>query len=194
MARSRHTSGRSFLTPTGDPNRGFVREGNLLSARVAILIHVCAARGLRWLLEQPSGTILAHMPWYQRLWAEVEATIGFVQDIQNPLNYDRCVYGLSIQFQDQKTESCLLVLFQAHRTTFWMGNFGHDTPKQHWVWSNDVGLLEAINGRAGYMSRHDQSTKEVKLVRKYIDKNGQKRHVGIRPELRKSQILMNVWW
>ena len=73
MARSRHTSGRSFLTPSGNSERPFVREGNLLSARVAILIHVAAARGLKWFLEQPSGTILAHMPWFQSLWAEVEA-------------------------------------------------------------------------------------------------------------------------
>ena len=79
MTRSRHTSGRSFLTPTGNCERPFVREGNLLSARVAILIHVATARGLRWLLEQPSGTILAHMPWFQRLWAEVEAALGHKQ-------------------------------------------------------------------------------------------------------------------
>ena len=56
-----------------------------------------------------------------------------------------------------------------------------------------MGLLEEINTRAGYMSRDDQSAKEVKLVRKYIDKHGVKRHAGIRDQLRKSQILFGMF-
>lgn len=68
-----------------------MREGNLLSARVAILIHVCAARGLRRLLEQPSGTILANMPWYQKLWAEVEAIFASEKNIMYPFYV--CFYG-----------------------------------------------------------------------------------------------------
>jgi len=73
-----------------------------------------------------------------------------------------------------------------------MGNFGHDTPKNHVVWSNDANLLQAINTRAGYMSRAAQESKPVKLVRKYIDKHGEKRHVGIRQNLRQSQILRMI--
>ena len=92
-----------------------------------------------------------------------------------------------------KCNICVPWLCQAHRTTFWMGNFGHDTPKNHVVWSNDASLLDAVHTRAGYMSRDDQESKPVKLVRKYIDKNGEKRHVGIRPNLRKSQILRIIW-
>ena len=87
-----------------------------------------------------------------------------------------------------------IVFHQAFRTTFWMGNFGHPTPKQHLVWSNDHVLLQEINNRAGYMSREAQSAKEVKLVRKYIDKQGVKRHVGIRDQLKSSQILSNIIW
>lgn len=70
--RSRYTSGRTYLTPHGS-GRPFVVEGNLLSARVALLIHLCTARGLRWLLEQPLGTIVNAMPWVQRLWEYVQA-------------------------------------------------------------------------------------------------------------------------
>ena len=44
------------------------------------------------------------------------------------------------------------------------------------------------------MSREAQSAKEVKLVRKYIDKQGVKRHVGIRDQLKSSQILSNMIW
>ncbi|CAK9056158.1 unnamed protein product [Durusdinium trenchii] len=33
-----------------------------------------------------------------------------------------------------------------------MGNFGHESPKQHVVWSNDEGMLELLRERAGYMS------------------------------------------
>lgn len=143
---SRHTSGRSFLTPEGKDHR-FVIEGNLLSARVALIIHLCSARGLRWLLEQPSRSILNAMPWMQRLW-------GYVQ---------------------------------AYRTTFWMGNFGHESPKQHVVWSNDEGMLELLRERAGYMSAAEQASRESQLVRSYIDCNGKRRCVGRKKELKNSQ-------
>ena len=72
------------------------------------------------------------------------------------------------------------------------GSNWRETPTKRW--SNDHVLLQEINNRAGYMSREAQSAKEVKLVRKYIDKQGVKRHVGIRDQLKSSQILSNIIW
>ena len=70
---------------------------------------------------------------------------------------------------------------------FYMGCFGGDSPKRHRIWSNDCGLVEAICERAGYMSRADQEKCPVKTTRKYIDRNGVKRCVGIKDALRQSQ-------
>ena len=79
---------------------------------------------------------------------------------------------------------------QAWRTGFWMGVFGHPSPKRHLIWSNDQGLLETINDKAGYMSREDQQTKDQKLVHSYVDNNGKRRCTGIRSKLKESQRLV----
>lgn len=69
-----------------------------------------------------------------------------------------------------------------------MGKFGHTSPKPHLVWSNDEGLLIVLHQKAGYMSREEQGSKD-KLVKRYIDKSGQQRRVGIPEKLRASQKL-----
>ena len=70
-----------------------------------------------------------------------------------------------------------------------MGKFCAKTPKRHRVWSNCPGLLSAIVQKAGYMSKLEQSACEVKTVRKYTDKRGVKRMVGIKSVLKDSQQL-----
>lgn len=97
LPRSRYTSGRSYLTPEGT-DRPFVREGNHLSARVVCLIHLACARGLRYLLEQPSGTILEHMPWMQKLWGLTQAVAGCSPIIKqmHTFIYARFVYNIYI--------------------------------------------------------------------------------------------------
>ena len=78
---------------------------------------------------------------------------------------------------------------QVWTTTFYMGKFGSASPKRHKVWSNDGGLLEVIFQRGGYMSREQQTACSTKLVRKYIDKKGVRRCVGLKDELQNSQRL-----
>jgi hypothetical protein len=55
------------------------------------------------------------------------------------------------------------------------------------VWSNDHMFLSEIVNRAGYMSRQEQQACHVKTTRKYIDKKGVSRCVGIKDVLKKSQ-------
>lgn len=73
-----------------------------------------------------------------------------------------------------------------------MGRFGARTPKPHRVWSNDGDLISLLCARAGYMSRHQQSLCEAQTVKKYVDGQGVKRHVGLKDELRASQNFGNI--
>jgi len=70
-----------------------------------------------------------------------------------------------------------------------MGNFGAATPKRHRLWSNDEDLLNKIASRAGYMSRQQQGSFTTKTTRKYVDRRGVKRCVGIKKVLKESQNL-----
>ena len=70
-----------------------------------------------------------------------------------------------------------------------MGIFGGQSPKRHRLLSNDQTLLQMLNDKAGYMSREAQDKLESKLVRKYIDKRGQRRCVGNKEALRASAYL-----
>ena len=71
--RCRHTSGRTSFKPYGNVGYVFVRTGNILACRVALLLLVCSFLGLRWILEQPSGSCLDALPRFQQLWALVDA-------------------------------------------------------------------------------------------------------------------------
>ena len=53
----------------------FVCCGNVLSSRVALLIHLCHYLKLRWILEQPDGSFLPQMPRYQQLWRTFEVGV-----------------------------------------------------------------------------------------------------------------------
>ena len=77
---------------------------------------------------------------------------------------------------------------------FYMGRFGGASPKRHRLWSNDRSLIQDICDRAGYMSRADQASCTARTTRKYTDKNGVKRCVGIKDALRESQQLANSFW
>ena len=71
-----------------------------------------------------------------------------------------------------------------------MGVFGSGSPKRHRMSSNDEGRLNSLCAKAGYMSRAAQNNCDKQLVRKYIDKNGIKRCVGIKSALRESAYLV----
>ena len=71
--RSRHTSGRSHLTPMGHRGYLFVRVGNILSGRTVVIALLAAWCGLRFLIEQPDGSFLEHLPRYQWLFGVLKA-------------------------------------------------------------------------------------------------------------------------
>ena len=72
----------------------------------------------------------------------------------------------------------------------YMGRFGAESPKRHRLLSNCENLLNRIEDRAGYMSKEQQrACSTTKLVRKYTDKRGQSRCVGLKKELRESAHL-----
>ena len=60
--RSRATSGRSAITPLGHCGFSFVSKGNLLLARVVLLLMVASFKKARWLLEQPQGSTMPEHP------------------------------------------------------------------------------------------------------------------------------------
>ena len=75
-------------------------------------------------------------------------------------------------------------------SSFWMGAFEGGTPKRHKLWSNCENLLLAIYERGGTMTKDKMLKLGGKpLVKKYIDKYGRRRHVGIPENLRNSQNL-----
>lgn len=70
--RCRHTSGRTYLSPYGNTGYHFVAVGNILSTRVALMCLLAASCGLRFLLEQPSGSFLEDLPRFQWLWGRLK--------------------------------------------------------------------------------------------------------------------------
>lgn len=57
---------RSPSNPLGRRDSECVRNGNLLAARTLLLLLVCAAKGVWFVLEQPSSSIMERLPLFQR--------------------------------------------------------------------------------------------------------------------------------
>lgn len=73
VPRSRHTSGRTSITPYGNRGYLFVQTGNCLTGRTVLMALVASWCGLRWLIEQPDGSFLPELPRFQRLFGVVKA-------------------------------------------------------------------------------------------------------------------------
>ena len=71
--RSRATSGRCPIHPDGNRNYNFVATGNLLGARVIVLLLLMSAKSCRWLLEQPANSVFDELPLWRWLLARVTA-------------------------------------------------------------------------------------------------------------------------
>ena len=95
---------------------------------------------------------------------------------------------LSVCFSN--TFYLFLVSLKVFTSSMYMGIFGSGSPKRHRLLSNDEELLMKIHTKAGYMSREDQQKCDTQLVKKYIDKNGCLRCVGLKAELRESAHLV----
>ena len=81
---------------------------------------------------------------------------------------------------------------QVFSCTMYMGVFGSSSPKPHKLYSNHEETLQAISQRAGFMSRTDQEQcTTVPTTRRYVDRSGKRRRVGVPKALKESAYL---WW
>ncbi len=67
------THQRSLLWPLGNKGFGFVSDGNVMAARVALLCLYSAAQGCRFLVEQPAGSSAPIHPRLVQLFNSMEA-------------------------------------------------------------------------------------------------------------------------
>jgi hypothetical protein len=59
---NRGTSGRSREQPLGRLEHPSVRQANLVTARTCLLIVLCIAKGIHWIVEQPSSSVMVYGP------------------------------------------------------------------------------------------------------------------------------------
>lgn len=74
--RSRSTSGRTAFQPEGCDKYRFVKEGNLLAARCALLAWLASSMNLRWLIEQPEGSILPKLRCFDELYGWIPVPLN----------------------------------------------------------------------------------------------------------------------
>ena len=104
VPRCRHTSGRSFSRPYGNVGYVFVRTGNILGCRVCLLILVCSYLGLRWLLEQPSGSCFYVMPRFQLILELLDVPWQNQKNSNNEMCFD---FSRSLQLWKHETPTML---------------------------------------------------------------------------------------
>lgn len=64
---SRGTTCRTKARPLGRSDNEGVHNGNVMTARVLILMLLASAKGIFWLLEQPASSIMEHHPCFQEV-------------------------------------------------------------------------------------------------------------------------------
>lgn len=67
LPRNSGTARRSESNPYGQECYESVLSGNRLAARTLIILWVCAALGVWWVLEQPQGSWMQELPVFQHL-------------------------------------------------------------------------------------------------------------------------------
>lgn len=68
---SQGTTKRSVHRPMGETRYKSVRDGNILAGRAAVLVLLAAAKYCWTVLEQPSSSVMEHLPVMQQLWSLV---------------------------------------------------------------------------------------------------------------------------
>ncbi|CAE7441062.1 unnamed protein product [Symbiodinium necroappetens] len=64
---SRGSTCRTKARPLGRCDSEGVQNGNIMTARVLILMLLASAKGIFWLLEQPASSIMEHHPCFQEV-------------------------------------------------------------------------------------------------------------------------------
>ena len=70
--RSRGTSQRHLWQPLGNTEIPFVALGNTLISRCVLLCFLASARGVRWVVEQPSSSTMSDHPRWGELRRQVK--------------------------------------------------------------------------------------------------------------------------
>lgn len=63
--RSRGSTKRSSVNPEGDVSAPSVRDGNIILCRTLVVLYICAALKVWWVLEQPKGSVMQDHPAMQ---------------------------------------------------------------------------------------------------------------------------------
>lgn len=70
LSSSQHC--RSPTAPYGRPVFSFVHQGNILCSRMCLLVSLCAARGVRYMIENPDRSTVIMFPYVQHLMSFME--------------------------------------------------------------------------------------------------------------------------
>ena len=65
VSKSRHR--RSAQKPLGNVRSKWVQQHNLIACRVSILLALCLARKIFWMIEHPRSSIVFQLPWIRAL-------------------------------------------------------------------------------------------------------------------------------
>ena len=63
----RGTSGRKRWKPLGDQSKDFVKNGNLMVSRLAVILRILHAKGVFVIVEQPASSLMIYHPRLQGL-------------------------------------------------------------------------------------------------------------------------------
>ena len=66
LPRSRGSTLRSKTCPLGRCDSEVVQEANIMVGRLMILLMICSAKKVWWILEQPHSSIMHYHPLFQR--------------------------------------------------------------------------------------------------------------------------------
>ena len=72
--RSVGTSQRDVFDRLGNSGYTYVATGNGLASRVVLLLYICSWKKLRWVVEQPGGSVFADHPRFQEFLQVAHAT------------------------------------------------------------------------------------------------------------------------
>jgi hypothetical protein len=70
---SRATSERTISNPAGNPERAFVKLGNLLNDRCSLVCYIAHQIGVKWVIEQPTSSMFFVTPGMSAICKHVQA-------------------------------------------------------------------------------------------------------------------------
>ena len=184
--RSRATSGRTRFLWEGDLRFAFVREGNGLASRVALMCLLSSCMGLIWMIEQPRQSILEAHRRIDLLWKSIFAykTSWWMGCFNGPTakpHYLICNMLPFIRGMETFTlwNHFLFLCLTCFLLPLWLSLYFCS-----WVLWTD---LQSKEGRAGYLPKSEREKLTGKPL--VIKKNG--KYTGDRPALRDSQCLVS---